>query len=249
MTSHTHEATSDPTLFDVPAPETDRQVGLYDRLNTVYEVAGFYPTSRTEINEAFGLLDGGSVLVATARHLNEIHRHQQKADTDDPAAAVRSVTNLYAAYAQKARADLTFLSMLSVELHDPNLVNYRQSLQELGVQDGMSQFARFMDLRALSARQTTDGLLVDPLATGKREKRDAFDPYTSTTPAPDVLHRLEVARKASVQETRAMLPAVVADQAARRDFWVRALEGAARYRVSRPVAIAALESLGVRRGR
>lgn len=244
-----HEAATDPTLFDIPTSETERQVGLYDRLNTVYEVADFYPTSRTEINEAFGLLDGGSVLVATARHLNEIHRHQQKADTDDPAAAVRSVTNLYAAYAQKARVDLTFLMLLNAELHDPDLVNYRLSLQDLDVQDGVSQFARFMDLRALGARHTTDGLLVDPLATGKREKRDAFDPYTSTTPASDVLHRLEVARKASVQETRTMLPAAVADQSARRDFWVRALEGAARYRISRPVAIAALESLGVGRGR
>jgi hypothetical protein len=225
------------------------QVGLEDRLYSLRESAGFLGTSRDEVNAAFGLLDEGSIVIATARHLNEIYRHQQKADTADPAAAVRSVTQQYVSYANKARHDYTFLQFLDANVHNPDLVNHRLSLDEIGAEDGVSQLTRFIDLSTYASRQTAEGMLLNPLeAEGRviigRKKTNAYDPYTTGAPTALGKERIDQVSDMPVVDAIKILPAALQDQKKRWEFWEIALKGANVYPHSRVIAKAALETLG-----
>ncbi len=90
----------------------------HERIAAVYRSRGFLPTERNEVTEALALisdLDEGRAGGA-ARHLNEVHKHQLVAATDDPAAAVRSLTHLYINWADNAKTSLQTLVGLKSEL-------------------------------------------------------------------------------------------------------------------------------------
>ncbi|HET6925093.1 MAG TPA: hypothetical protein VFH39_04645 [Candidatus Saccharimonadales bacterium] len=231
-----------------PSPELlPPKVDLLDRMYTLYATAGFYPTTRTEINEAFGLLDEGRPKVATVRHLDDVYRHQLKADTNNPEAAVRNITRLYVNYAQKARADVGALVFLEREIHDPEVVNYRQSLREADIVPGRAQLARFMDLRVLAQQQSDRNLLFSPLETGRKgRQQNAFDRYTAVQPDPEIQARIELVADMSIKNVMDILPAAINEQRARREFWIERLEGASLYERSAPIAREALQRLGIR---
>ena len=223
------------------------QIELSDRLRTIRDIHGFMPTSKTEINGAFGLLPFMETPGGAAKHLNEILLHQKKARTDTPDAAVRSVTREYAGYAAKARADGSNLVYLRQELADLDDASNLKTLQSVGIQTGLPQFVRYYDL----SRLANDGtVVVSPFTKRSDGKASALDPYTAPQPTKEMkLHMDKVAATTRVWDARKVVEGMISDQHNRFGFWTARLREARAHTLAAPVATAALQQLKVPIGR
>jgi hypothetical protein len=229
-----------------PASAEMLEMPLLERMQAVRGTANFLPTSRGEINEAFALLSFLHEPGKTARHLNEVLRHQQKSRTDDPAAAVRSITREYAGYARKARADCFNLTAMQQELdeYSQNDGSKLRMLKDAGRLTGTAQFVRHRDLSRLAG--TGEQGIVSPFQTRSDGKRSALDPYTITEPTDEMTeHIAQELGSVRIWEAQKGIGAMITDQQNRFSFWTDRLREARAHSVALPVANAALQALGV----
>lgn len=235
--------------FPRPTPEAAEglpTVGPFERLEDLHAAAGFYATSSRELNEGFSILAFAHRPGGAAKHIAEILSHQNSADTDDPQAAARKVTNEYAKYAHKARADKTALLGLQEEIFDPVINDARRSLYNMRAITGLGQFIRFHDLNRLATSKDVGEFPFLPLGNTAKTP-DAFDPYTAAQPDKLVRQRIEViARTIPVWQARNVIGSALEDQQSRFAFWTKALSEIREHVPAvRPVAYAALQSLGI----
>lgn len=199
-----------------------------DRLEIFGEVVGFLPTSTRELSEAMSLLNFPAKAGGTARHLNEILIHQQAAETDDPARAVRRVADQYAGYFKGARLDYTHLLELNKQVEETD--NPKLSLAEATGSDiGFGALIRYLDLAKL--------------AKSKQSLEPEANPLKSsyTVPTPETQRRIDAAAaRLIVRDLRLVVPAAIEDQRSRGRFWRERLIESKRHALARPIAIAAL---------
>ncbi len=117
-------------------------MGVPERLRVVRDVAGFYPTTHGELTIATDLKDRLDTVAGCAGYLNGILLHQLNANTEDPEAAVRSVTNQIVGYAGKARADKFFLTELDREMRESQ-TDHRAAMGSAELHSGLGQFVRY----------------------------------------------------------------------------------------------------------
>jgi hypothetical protein len=236
-----------PLPLPAPAPEAVGlpTVGPFERLEDLRATAGFYATSNRELNEGFSILAFNHHPGGAAAHIAEILGHQQTANTADPQAAARKVTNEYAKYANKARADKTALLGLQEEVFDSVITDTRRSLHDIRAVTGLGQFIRFHDLNRLATSKDASKFPFSPL--GNPKAPEAFDPYTAAQPEKLVHQRIEaIARTIPVWQSRNVIGKAVEDQEQRFAFWTKALDEIREHVPAvRPVAYAALQSLGI----
>jgi hypothetical protein len=238
-------------------PEVLPTLPLDDRLRTVHEIAGFYGTSRREVNEAMGLLDETSPFGA-AQHLNEVLQPQLKSVSEDPQAAVRSITDEYGAYARKARADVTALGTLREELaylhpvtgaRDESRNNHPfAGIDRDAVHTGLGQFVRYFDLATLSeGTGKFDPFKFDnPGRKPDGTRRKAYDQYTVAEPEPEVAaHIEEVLGRTRLYAAKLLTEAAIVNEQNRYGFWVGKLQESKRHLAARSVAVQALSKLGI----
>ena len=203
----------------------------FERLAIFQENQHFLPLSRDELSEAFALQDYLERPGGSAKHLIEIYHHQQDAQTDDPAKAVRAVTLEYVSYLTSARVSMTHLDLLRKDVDDtdkPSLSLYEAA----GSNVGFGELVRFIDLRQLARDQVVSQEEIDPLRA---------DYLANLTPQM-IAHINEVIRNIHVKEARALVPLAIADQRARGLFWKDRLRECEMYTLAKPIAKAALKS-------
>ncbi len=236
-------------------PVVPDTLDIPQRLLAVQSAAGFFPTTRRELHEAMTLFDYAHKPAGAAGHLNEILLHQQKAQTHDPTAAVRSVVSEYAAYAKKARNDEAQQRTLREEMGDVSgnvLRSLGNAVVRAGLHTGIGQLVRFHDLRAIAhgSKDVPTGFspldgLGNKRSTGKKEP--AADPYTILQPDAIVRSRIDdVLKTTRLWGGRLLVVAAQDDQANRRAFWTERLKESRSHLSARLIADAALENLSVR---
>lgn len=236
---------------DIDTVETASAFGsaeVLNRVRTMRDTQGFYPTSEGEANEGFSLLSFLDKPGATAKHLHEIQLRQINAQrkpgsTADPAATIRAITQEYAGYAARARLDLSAIQQMGNELKLIQHVSKFVSLQTAGVESGIAQLTRFLDLRRLADEGVYS---IPPFVRRKDGRRSALDPYTRAEPDAATREHLDrAAASVRIWQAEQLLPTLIADQKARKDFWVSRLVEAKQHMLARPVAASALAHLGV----
>ena len=223
---------------------------LLERLQVMRATHGFIPTSPDEANDAYNLLTFLDTPGKTATHLNEILLHQTSdpskgklVKTDNPGAAVRSVTQGFTRYAKKARSDLSQLRFLEGELAELDSDMNLRTLAGARLQSGIPQLVRYHDLRLLVNEGTTR---ITPFASGKSVRRMAVDPYTVSEPTrPMRQHMAAVTEGLRIWQAKGFIKAMVEDQEKRRDFWADRLHEAMAHAVARPIATVTLSDLGL----
>lgn len=238
---------SNPTVNPEAIPP---ELPLLERLEVMQRDYGFIPTTQDEVNVAIGLVAFQTAPGKTAKHLNEILKHQQGAQTTNPAQAVISVTAEYASFAHGAKGDLTQLSSLRGEVAE--LMNPKVSLiEELELATGgLRQLVRHMDLRKYIASKGHETPQFELLKKATRTRgpgsnRAIIDVYSSLDLDHEVEgHLQEVLTDTKVGTARSLVDMAVLDQTNRLNFWTERLREARAHAVARPIAYKALASLG-----
>ncbi len=216
--------------MEFTSEETDYQtIDTYDRLEIFKETQGFYPATYRELSEAFVLPSYSVKRGGTAKHLNEILLHQQKAQTDDPRRAVIRVTQEYATYFKTARLSLTHLILLSRDVNDTDNPNLSLEVAS-GTNIGFGDLVRFLDLRQLAREKVVPKDEIDPLSTDYLHKPT---PLVAT-------HIDETIKRLHIKETRSIMSLAINDQHKRALFWKERLVESQRHELARPIASAAL---------
>lgn len=233
-----------------PAGYELTEIGVAERLTTMRNVAGFYPTSSRELTEGMTLLDYIEKPAGAAGHLNEILIHQQKSVSTDPAAAVRSVTVEFGDYAKKARADGSKLVELRTTIADMTQVHPFSALakEQSSLLDGAGQLVREHDLDLLSQNAAPPVLTVDPLRGWVRggPTPNAYDRYTAGQPDAETAARIsKVLGRIRFHEAPDLIETALEGQRSRYRFWVERLQESRAHHSARPLARTILTQLGV----
>lgn len=244
MDKNKRPLTSEATLFDVEKRLSPDQASRAERLETIFDNYGFYPETPRELNEAFALTGYGDDPHAVNRHLAEIYNHQnsEKTKTEDPAAAVRSVTSGYIGFASTAKANIHFAheSWLSLNENRGLTANFTSLAKTPGFVNpddeasarGYGQLVRFHDLSNYS-KLVSEG--IDPLGIN----------YTLRHPDALASERLAtVLSSLRFNEGLKLAGATGKAQEKRFIFWIEQLSNAQKHMVAGPVARVALKRLG-----
>ena len=126
-----------------------------ERLQTVYEHYGFYPHNKRELSEAYNLVSFRQQPSGVAKHLNEVLLHQQRARTDDPHAALRSIVQRYEARREEAVKDGYFSRdfIENTGQKGDRGFDLAAYIERYGVEFGyreLGQIARFVDARMIA---------------------------------------------------------------------------------------------------
>lgn len=233
--------------------QTPEQLDKLERLEVVSALYGFFPTTQEELNSAVGLIAFLNTPGKSARQLNEILLHQQKANTDDPKQAVLSKVAEYGWFAVSAKNDSRQLSVLKSEIDE--MMNPKVSiLDELEPGQnliGQVQLARFVDVKNFLV---TKGNINPPFNLFKKaeRKRDSrgdrkiIDVYSTDTLEPAVSdHVLESLGATTVKASRLLIREAINDQVNREHFWTDRLVECKSHLLAKPIAIRALNILAV----
>ncbi len=215
--------------IEMQLPFLDR----YERIDMLSRVEGFIPTTAGELTEVTGLLSFDAQQGGAARHLAEIIRHQQEANTNDPQRAARKIVRNYINYAEDAKQSASALNELQSvlgEVLNPELILDRVVEP---TQPGLLKFLRFFDLHTL---QTTGGIEqvgYDPMKVVYSKDNAGIMHYLGQS--------LEVWR---VHQVRTKLPFAVEDQNNRFAFFEARLgEVVKHFPYLRPIAQSGLDKL------
>jgi hypothetical protein len=225
-------------------PETPQMAT--ERLFEVSQAAGFLATSRTELNEAYTLLD----ITETVTHLDEIRLHQKRHDVPDPMEAVRSIVTGYRDFARRARFDRTALWNLDDELAARRSATPITALAHLdlpgGNLSGVPQLVRYRDLHMHAEGKPLGKDAFFPLYPYHDGKHRALDAYTVAKPGPQAQARIETVTKAvRLHEARKLVNPALTDQQNRADFWTDRLLRARLHPMVTATANAMLRSLSI----
>lgn len=256
------QTSTQPQLFDTPfLPE----LGQQERMEVVFSSHGFLPHTKDELNEVISIDSFSPRLGGVALHLNEVLLHQKKADTDQPAQAVRSKTQEYAWYARQAHQDTRELFVLHSnfsQMLNPNLplVEHLMDLageispEEPSPQQGTRQLIRFIDLNTFRQTGRFPGQVGDILQKasrlrGKQGSREIIDRYTSTEDEAINSHIALTLTNTTPRDLRTK-PGISVEDAldasiSRFDYWTGVLQASEAHLVARPIARRALASLMV----
>lgn len=240
-------------LFDMgsegePAqPAGSEVIEALDRLDIMKRQAGFLPTSRRELNEAYSLLSFTHEPGGAGLHLAKIAGHQRRHGADVPR-TLRGVIAGYVAYARRARTDRTNLVTLHEELAEADSVD-RLSSPAGHVYTGLGQLVRYIDLSNLALNKHPADFPFMPLH--KYTDSPTPDDYVVTQPSPEVAARIkDVMESTSKWEAERWVASAIDDQRQRQDFWTERLQEIKQhYTYTGPVramARRALEDLGIR---
>lgn len=211
-----------------------------ERLTTVHEELGFYPTSLNELSRSHMLLGFRDQVGGAAKHVAEVVTHQSRdtVKTDDPVAAARSLISSFAAYARRARTDRSVLLGLQKELAD-------SSAPQLSGANGIAitgrgQIVRYLDVKDFAEQGEGEPPLADSTV------KAGFDSYIATNPSRELRkHISAVLSRKRLGEIRGVLPAAIEDQRARQTFWIQCLMDVVQhYPVLRAQASEAIRGLG-----
>ncbi len=212
---------------------------IVERLTTIHEQLGFYPTSLNELSRSHMILGFRGTAGGAAKHVAEVVTHQSKdsVNTDDPLAAARSLTSTFAAYARRARTDKAALMELQKELSQ-STASPLSGVDAIAV-TGRGQLARYLDLLQLAEKGKGGEVLADSTV------KAGSDHYIAGSPDSHMrAHISAVLSSKRLGETRQGLPAVIKEQTARQTFWMQCLMDIAQhYPVLRTQAIEAIRSL------
>jgi hypothetical protein len=232
------------TLFDVvdidPTPSTRAE-----RLYAVKEKLGFYPETFRELTEATTLISYPEDPNIVNRHLGEIFVHQDRptTQTDDPRAAIRSVTQEFAEYAAASRSNVFFATDCRDMLVDKkplvspltSLANVPGLVQPL-VEASARGYGQLVRHRDLSCYEDLLNEGVEPLKLR----------YTSNNPDLATMDRIAaVLTQVRYIDGLKLVESVIKNQRHRQEFWTGQLLAARRHTVAKPVAEAALKKLNV----
>lgn len=232
-------------LFDMETKLSADQASRAERLGTIFENYGFYPETPRELNEAFTLAGYGDDRYAVNRHLGEIYAHQnnEKTKTEDPAAAVRSVTSGYVGYARAAKANVHFARESWIALNEnrglitnftslANTPGFVKPYDEASAR-GYGQLVRFHDL---SDYRNLVEKGIDPLRIN----------YTLKHPDAVASERI-AAVLSDVRYNEGLRLAAVTGKAQEKRFifWIEQLRNAQKHMIAGPIAAVALKRLGV----
>ncbi len=226
--SQLFEANPEPQPIDDP----------FARLDTIQRTVGFLATDQRELNETLSLLAFPEAAGGSARHLNEILLHQQKARNknparvEDPARAVRHVTRDYARYFQSSLLNLTHLRLLNeeVEQTDNPFLNLKEALGPDVA--GFGALVRFIDLQKAAKQGVVEGE-INPL-------RNEYTP----NPSPEMIEYISKrSQELSIGSIRDVVPLSIQDQEKRGQFWQQRLNESRRHALAQPIATAALAKL------
>ena len=153
----------EPTLpfYEQGIPELDR----FQRLEVLeLDPQGFLPVSKPEQVEVIGLLDVIGKSWGVSRHLAEVRRGQNTANSTDPEKAARKITRNYVDWALEAQQTGRELEELRVQLAD---INPELSLAEPDLRNdigriGLLKFMRFFDLATLRSTGKVETVGYDP---------------------------------------------------------------------------------------
>jgi hypothetical protein len=234
-----HGADTLPLVSETPQMATER-------LFEVSQVAGFLATSRTELNEAYTLLD----VTDTVTHLDEIRIHQKRYDVPDPMEAVRSVVTGYRDFARRAHFDKTALWDLDDELGARRSAIPITSLANLdlpgGHLSGVPQLVRYRDLHMHAEGKPLGKDAFFPLYPYHDSPHRALDAYTVARPGQQAQARIETVTKAvRLHEARKLVNPAITDQQNRADFWTDRLMRARLHPMVTATANAMLRSLSI----
>lgn len=231
----------DMTLFDVPPPAVPEQALRQERLSSIFHNHGFFPESYDELTRATILQSFEHTRHPAVEHLGEIFIHQKKAETEDPAAAVRSVTRSMIGYATEAQRNLHFAAEAKSTIeeaattqpqftslaHVPDLVDPHVE----GSVRGYGQLVRYHDL---SMYPQLEAAGLEPLKMN----------YTAKHPDPVTGRRIhDVLAQVRLYDGVKLAQATTAGQLRRYEFWTGQLKQAALHPYAKPLANAALHDL------
>ena len=216
------------------------QLPWQDRMEVLANDYGFLPTTREELNRAFGVIPFLDQKGKTAAHLNEILLHRRNAGESDPAGAVRSVVSSMGVYIEDSTQHIERLQTLADELHE---VNPRLTLETV-VLDSVApllDIVQFQDLRACV--ETGDPTVLEGKVqkdkSGHRELHTHYDPKYHD----DLLTELKVGQllERTVLEVRIDIQAALQSHTNRAAFWKARVEESRMHGAARPVANRILE--------
>ena len=235
-------------LFPEPetaAMATPEQASRAERLASIFENYGFYPESLEELTRATALQGFGHVSHPAVSHLGEVFIHQSKptTETNDPAAAVRSVTRTMANYALGAKSNMHFAReayriLLEAVPHTSNLTTLANITELVDRHiDGSSrqcgQIVRHHDLSTYDDR-LAEG--VEPLKLN----------YTAKHPDGVTKSRLDsVLGSLRLYQGIDLARATLEDQFNRYKYWRSQLEDATNHPYARAIAQETVEKLGL----
>jgi hypothetical protein len=221
------------------AQTKDKLLGLRDD-----QRAGFLPTTHTEKNQAFELLDymdNPKYPKGVDQRLTEIFMHQQilankkglkgRDILNYGQEAVTSVVNEWGDYLKSAIASHAELATLKEQLDsgiNPHISTIEATEPEDNQTFDYNGLVRFVNLKSLRDGQA---FAFDPLKTKQDrsvvhsdKNKIIEDGYTATGSVVEIQNFIDdVAQQLTVKESRAILNEALEDQAARRIFWYRAL--------------------------
>lgn len=224
--------------------EEEETIGRSERLQTVREVSGFYPTSLRELSLAFSLRPDEEGGFDITKHLKEVAGHQDWhcADADK---AVATIVRGIGGFARQARKDATNVATLREELADGLLP--KSALAEPYMVTGRGLTVRFADIFKLANKGISpDGPY--PLVRYTEASQKLLADYRRQEPqnrafSEYINNQLSNLRMA---DARILANATYEDRVAAQAFWVTQLKAiAATKGMARTIAIEELEKLGI----
>lgn len=213
-------------------PTDNRQnLDTADKLTHLSEAFRLLPETSREANEAMSLTDPENGSSGGVGHVVEIYKHQQKAKTDDPNRAVKTVVNEYIGYFDDSRSKVTHIGSLSEDLNDidnPTLLLSRLDLRP--ERTDLLFLARFRDISDVRSD------LQNPLG-GREESAEKFVKGDYDTDIDSVKEMLETM---TVAEARVLIQRALGAYTNRRDFWKDRLVELAHYMTVEKTVLKAL---------
>lgn len=214
-------------------PEELQKLTPVQRLGFVVNGIGMVPSSKKELTRAMSALEHRDSAGGFASHLNEILLHQNKAKTNDPRAALRSVLSEVGSYASTARGNVAMLGTLECELADRDDLVPSKSVANNGLSRDLLRVpaTRRAIGHMLRSRQVDIALRENELVDLNQAVDDEqMAVFLQGIRLSDFKHGVDVTRR---------------QQQNRFDFWTDQLEASTRHSAVRAMAFAALEKCGV----
>jgi hypothetical protein len=214
-----------------------------ERLAAIYQNYGFYPESLDELTRATALQAFDHLRHPAVRHLGEIFTRQNRPTTatDDPAAAVRSVTRTMIDYATTAKRNVHFvgeaqrtLQRAATELPGLTALKNIPDLVDRHVNGSARAVGQMVRFHALSSYAELTNRGIEPLKLN----------YTAKDPDEVTAARLnEVLGRTRLNEGIQLARAALDNQYYRYAFWYAQLQDAANHPYAAAITHEALDGL------
>lgn len=213
------------------------EIDWRDRMRALDEAYEFYPTTKSELTDAFVAIPFLDTTGSTGAHLNEVLLHQKKHDVVEPHRAVRSKTNAFGSYMRDADMRNTSLLGLYEQLDDMNPeLEVSEVVHELGLTGVLSTVQYVHIEKAVQTGNDTalKGGVKRPRGSTEKRLVTGYDPETHDSIT------LEMLMGGMLDEKIVTLKSLVMNagmsHASRQVFWEKVIAGSRSHVVARPTA-------------